>query len=364
MRPENKWNKSSSNKRKRPPRRKGPLNGGTQPIRRGSKTQSGKPAGSSPATDTSSPQEGVTPHPDNDDNDDDQDPPSKRRRANSAEPRKSSDTAQSRWQDQDPMEALRRALQSSPIRNQEHRNITAGGKDSPKSVRRVLFPNSHSSKPLGETSGNNARSPRRSPRATRADKQTQDKENQAPATDDIDCLFESPTFDFDLPASPTPKRRNTRCPEKRSPGATGTTENEGSGLTLSAQKLQRIQGTVTTPTRLNKTPKRSQTNSTELAPLPDTFDPEAMENIVANMFDNDSNFLFNPSRYQPGNEWAGWFTSDGASAVGSDEGQNREQDSGNLINSIFDPEMQKENLNFDAFALDHSTMLDPGLFGP
>lgn len=372
MRPENKWNKSSSNKRKRPPRRKGPLNGGAQPIRRNSKAQSGKLAGSSPATDASSPQEGTTPHPDNDDNDDDQDPPSKRRRANSVEPRRSSDTAQSRWQEQDPMEALRRAIQSSPIRNREHRNVAAGGKDSPKSVRRVLFPNSHSTKPLGETSGNSPRSARRSPRVTRVDKQAQDKENQAPATDDIDCLFESPTFDFDLPASPTPKRRNTRGPDKRaptqSPGTVGT-RKEDSDLTptkLSAQKLQRIQGTVTTPTRLSKTPKRSQTNGTELAPLPESFDPEELEgvdNVVANMFDNDSDFFFDPSRCQSGTDWVGWFTSDGASAIGSDEGQNREQDSGDFISSIFDPEMQRKNLNFDPFALDDSTMLDPGLFG-
>lgn len=82
-----------------------------------------------------------------------------------------------------------------------------------------------------------------------------------------------------------------------------------------------------------------------------------MENIMANMFDNDTaDGFFDPSRFQPGNDWTGWFTSDAA----SDEGRNN-QDSTDLINALFsDPDLQKDNL-FDPFTFD-SSMLDPALF--
>lgn len=372
MRPENRWNnKASSNKRKRGVKRKGPLNGGDQPTKRRDKAQPGKPAESSPATDGSSPpEEGTTPNHDN--GDDSQDPPSKLRRANSMQPRRSSDTTQSRWQSQDPMEALRRAIQSSPIRNLEQRDTTASKNQTPKSIRRVLFPSPHAGlKALGETSGN---SPRRSPRARGylADKQSQDKENHAPS-DDIDCLFESPSFDFDLPTSPTPRRRNARA---------GTTEKlslptqspmslrkDGSDLSptkLTAQRLQRIQGCNTTPTRANKTPRRSESGP-EPPQLQGTYDNtfEGIESIMADMFDNNSgaDFFFDPSKYPLGGEWTGWFTSEAGSAVGSDEGRNN-AGSEDFINAIFsDPNLQKENLQFDPFAVGDSNILDPGLFG-
>ncbi|RMJ22581.1 GATA transcription factor [Aspergillus sp. HF37] len=383
MRPENRWNKGAY-KRKRGVKNKGPLNGGAQATKSRSRAQSGKPTESSPvASDGSSPPEdGVTPRTENNENDEDaQGPPSKQRRANSEEPRKSSDTSESRWHVDDPMEALRRAIQSSPVRNLERRDVPASDKDlTPKPVRRALFPSSHSaSKPLGETSGN---TPRRSPRTASREtsKQSQDKENQAGA-DEVGYLFVSPTFDSDLSTSPTPQRRNTRADvtaEKRlsvPPQSPSTTRKEDpAAMTptkLTAQKLQRIQGASTTP-RQSKSPRQPQSNGSELPLLPDDgFNAEAlqgMETIMADMFENDSGadlFSFDPSKYSSAPEWAGWFTSDAASAVGSDEVHaNGEQSSGDFINSILaDPAMQKENMQFDPFALGDSNVLDSGFFG-
>lgn len=346
------------------------MNGGSQTTKPRGKTQSGKQAESSPApTDASSPPEdGITPRTDSNENENDdngQDPPSKRRRANSEEPRRSSDTAKSRWTDEDPMEALWRAIQSSPARNLERRNVPAADKDlTPKPVKRTLFPNSHAvSKPLGETSGNSPRrSPRRSPRTAsrNAGKQPQGKENQTGAAQGVDLLFENPTFDFDLPVSPTPRRHSKRSP------ASGS-RREGLDTTptkLTAQKLQRIHGAGTTP-RQSKTPRRSHSSFSDLPPLPEAF--EGMEPMMTDMFDNDSNvdFLpFDPSKFSSGGEWAGWLTSDAASAVGSDEGHgNGEWASEDFIDAIFsDSAMQKENMQFDPFALGDSNVLDSGFF--
>lgn len=386
MRPENKWhNKAASNKRKKTGKVKGPLNGGTQATKTRGKSQSGKPAASSPAeTDASSPPvDGITPHADNNhDHENDEEshePSSKRRRANSTEPRRSSDTARSRWQVQDPMEALRLAIQSSPVGNLDRRNAPTGDKNlTPKPVRRALFPNNQNGgllKPLAETSAN---SPRRSPRtATReATKQSQDKENRARSAHNLDSLFESPSFDFDLPTSPTPRRRNTRASaliEKRASLPTqspaSNARKDSSDMTptkVTAQKLQRIQGSLT-PGK-NKTPKKARSTGSEMPPLPeDNFDSEAfegMDTMMANMFGDESTdlFPFDPTKL-PGGDWAGWFTSDAASAIGSDEGQqNGGQGSEDFLNAIFShPDMQKENLQFDPLTFD-SSVLDPALF--
>lgn len=382
MRPENRWNKAAYKKRKRSTKSKGPLNGGTQPTKPRSRAQSGKPTESSPvASDGSSPPEdGVTPRTESNENDEDaQEPPSKQRRANSEEPRKSSDTSESRWHVDDPMEALRRAIQSSPVRNLERRDVPVSDKDlTPKPVRRALFPSSHgASKPLGETSGN---TPRRTPRTAsrEASKQSQDKENQDGA-DEADCLFVSPTFDSDLPTSPTPQRRNTRADvtaEKRlsvPPQSPSTARKGGPVMTptkITAQKLQRIQGAATTPCQ-SKSPRQPQSNGSELPLLPgDGFNAESfegMETMMADMFENGSSadfFSFDPSKYSSAPEWAGWFTSDAASAAGSDDHANGEQSSDDFINSILaDPAMHKGNMQFDPFALGDSNVLDSGFFG-
>lgn len=393
MRPENRWYQDPNKNRKRKAKPKGPLNGGSQTTKP-RKGLSGKPTESSPiATDESSPPEDGTPRPENNENDEDsQDPPSKRRRANSVEPRRSSDTAKSHWDDHDPMEALRRAIQSSPVRNLQRRDVPADKNLTPKPVRRALFTNSHNGgtpKALGETSGN---SPRRSPRtaAREAAKQPQDKENQPGMPHEVDSLFENSTFDFDLPTSPTPRRRNTRAGatgEKRlslptqSPTRGSPKGNPDTTPTKrTAQMLQRIQGGTATP-RQNKTRqlnsngpspvRQPHSNDTELPPLPDNFNAEAfegMDTMMANMFDNDSNadfFSFDPSKFTSGSEWVGWFASDAGTPVGSDEGHaNGGQGSDDFFNAILsDPEMQKGNMQFDPFALGDSNVLDSGVFG-
>jgi hypothetical protein len=47
--------------------------------------------------------------------------------------------------------------------------------------------------------------------ASKEDKRGEEKEDHAPTPHvDLDGLFESPTVDFDLRASPTPRRRHSR----------------------------------------------------------------------------------------------------------------------------------------------------------
>ncbi|KAH8705411.1 putative GATA transcription factor [Talaromyces proteolyticus] len=239
MRPENKWNKQpAKDKRKRSSRsRKGPLSGGVfSATRSRSRTQMSLPPGSSPAhTDASSPagengstagDDGVTPAVENDhENDnnenegDEQNHPAKRARASSAEPTRTTDSAQSRWDENAAMEALRRAIQSSPARNLDSRSLQLNGESlTPKPVRRTLFPNGNDGplKKLGESLMN---SPRRSPRvASRGSEKTvADKENTASATDrNLDDLFNSSSFDFAIPTTPTPKRRTPRSERRLS----------------------------------------------------------------------------------------------------------------------------------------------------
>ncbi|KAI9928190.1 hypothetical protein MW887_002223 [Aspergillus wentii] len=389
MRPENKWNKSANNSKKRPPRNRksGPLSNNGASTRSRSKAESTKPAGSSPAgTDASSPptEDGNTPRAenenDNENEDDVQEPPSKRRRATSAEPRKSSDTTESRWHEQDASEALERAIQSSPARNMDNRNAPAVEQTpTSKPVRRVLFPNTHNEgalKPLGDSVMN---SPRRSPRVHReSDKQSQDKENQGAAThDDLDGLFESPNLDFDLPTSPTPRRRIPRpnvLGERRLslPNSPSAARKENvSDLTptkLTAQKLQRIQGGAGSASRQNKTPKQSRSQVPDLPELSDdVFGPnafESMNGMVVDIFEEDSVSAANTDSFFPfdssksNNNWPDWVPSDYVSPVGSDEDQvNGEHDiPDDIINAILSgPDIQKENLhNFDPFSFDSS----------
>jgi hypothetical protein len=237
MRPENKWNKQpAKDKRKRSARsRKGPLSGGAVVATRSrSKAQVGLPPGSSPAhTDTSSPagengsppgDDGVTPIIDNEnqgdnENEGDEQQPAKRARASSAEPTRTTDATQSRWGDSAAMEALKRAIQSSPARNLDSRVLKLNGESlTPKPVRRALFPNAQDTplKTLGESLMN---SPRRSPRvASRGSEKTvADKENASSAADrNLDDLFNSPSFDFTIPTTPTPKRRTPRSDRRLS----------------------------------------------------------------------------------------------------------------------------------------------------
>ncbi|PWY94296.1 hypothetical protein BO94DRAFT_327568 [Aspergillus sclerotioniger CBS 115572] len=398
MRPENKWNKSSNNKRKRPPRNRkggGPLSSNTASARSRARADSSKPDGSSPgASDASSPpvDDGTTPRGETEnnenepttvpENDEVQELPAKRRRANSLEPRKSSDTAGSRWQEQDPVEALRAAIQSSPARNLEHRNASAAGENAltPKSVRRVLFPNSGNEggplRTLGEATLN---SPRRSPRASRgSDKQPDDKENQTSA--ELDGLFESPDFDFDLPTSPTPRRRNPRANilgEKRlslpsnSPSRSRKTiSSDATPTRITAQRLQRIQSSPG-PARNSKTPKQSRSQGLGLPALAeDAFSTDAfegMDNMIVDIFSDapsahtDALFALDSNK---GN-WPDWIPSDYVSPTGTDgeptSGEPAE-DTGDLINALLsDPDLQKDP-QFDIFGYVDTTVLDSGFF--
>ncbi|PYH93687.1 hypothetical protein BO71DRAFT_441553 [Aspergillus ellipticus CBS 707.79] len=405
MRPENKWNKSASNKRKRPPRNRkagGPLSSTNPSARNRTRADSSKPEGSSPgASDASSPavEEGPTPRGENEnenneneqnnaqDNDDVQELPPKRRRANSLEPRKSSDAAGSRWQEQDPVAALRAAIQSSPARNLEHRHAPAAGENAltPKSVRRVLFPNSHNeSGPLRALGDATLNSPRRSPRNSRgSDKRPDDKENQGST---LDGLFESPEFDFDLPASPTPRRRNPRANilgEKRlslpsnSPSSRGR-KGLGSDSTptrITAQRLQRIQSSPGPAGRQNKTPKHSRSQATSLPDLPeDAFSTDAfegMDNMIVDIFSDapsaaHTEALFGLDPKCADGSWPDWLPSDYVSPTGSDGEQTGEQAgpdaSRDLISALLsDPDLQK-NPQFDIFNYVDSNVLDSGFF--
>ncbi|GLA05939.1 hypothetical protein AnigIFM60653_006460 [Aspergillus niger] len=403
MRPENKWNnKSGNNKRKRPPRNRkggGPLSGNPPSARNRVRAEAGKPDASSPGvSDASSPpvDDGTTPRGDNEnenennenndnepsnvqDNDDVQELPAKRRRANSLEPRKSTDTAGSRWHENDPVEALRAAIQSSPARNLEHRNASAAGENAltPKSVRRVLFPNSHNEGgPLRALGDSTLNSPRRSPRVTGgSDKRSDDKENQA--STDLNGLFESPEFDFDLPTSPTPRRRNPRASilgEKRHslPGDSPSRTRKGLGsdatpTRVTAQRLQRIQSSPGPVSRHSKTPKQSRTQGLGLPALADdAFSTDAfsgIDNMIVDIFSDapsanaDALFALDANK---GN-WPDWIPSDYVSPTGTD-GEPAGEDSQDLINALLsDPDLQK-NPQFDIFNYVDNNVLDSGFF--
>lgn len=389
MRPENKWNKSSNGKRKRPPRNRrggGPLSTNGTSTRSQSRAGLTKADGSSPvASEASSPaaEDGTTPREgnsnENENEDEAQEPPSKRRRATSLEPRKSSDTTGSRWQEDDAIAALRRAIQSSPARNLESRNSATAGENSltPKSVRRVLFPNSQAEggplKALGESILN---SPRRSPRVTHESaKRSQDKENDA---SDLDGLFGNPTFEIDLPTSPTPRRRNPRTgmmgekslplpcnsPSSKVPKDINTTPTK-----LTAKRLQHIQNSPVLTPRQGKTPKQSRLHFPGLPSLPnDAFNADAfggMDKAIVDIFSDTADatnadlFSFDPSKCSSSSNWPDWLPSDYVSPNGSEEEQNNaDDDSGNLIDALLS---NSDKSQFDIFNLD-SNILDSGFF--
>ncbi|RAL14626.1 putative GATA transcription factor (Ams2) [Aspergillus homomorphus CBS 101889] len=404
MRPENKWNKTASNKRKRPPRNRkggGPLstNNNNPATRHRARADSSKADESSPgASDASSPAvDDPTPRGDNDsnetennherENDESQEQPGKRRRANSLEPRKSTDVAGSRWQEQDPAAALREAIQSSPARNARSRNAPAAGENAltPKSVRRVLFPNSHNEAgPLRALGDSSVNSPRRSPRSSRpAEKQPDDKENQT--TTNLDALFESPSFGFDVPVSPTPRRRNQRSnllSEKRlslpyiSPSSKARRGLGGdtSPTKITAQRLQRIQSSPGPMPRQHKTPKQSRSALGDLQLPIDAFGTfEGMDNMIVDIFSDApsaaaTDALFGIEKCASGSNWPDWIPSDYVSPTGSD-GEPVNGDSGasgddprDLLNALMsDPDLQRNN-QFDIFNYVETNVLDSGFF--
>lgn len=400
MRPENKWNKQPADKtgagvkKKRSSRNRkqsgGPLSKPSTRTR--SKGIPNSTAASSPApTEASSVQadEGTTPHVENDgDQDQDDEPeeyPNKKRRANSAEPPRSTESAKTRWHEQDAMEALRRAIQSSPARNLEARIVHVSEDTTtltPKPIRRALFPAAQNDGPLKELDASfvNSCSPRRSPRiASRGDKPPQAKENQTSTPhDDIDGLFESPSMDFDLPASPTPRRRNPRvnaAHERRhslpcnSPTANRRKEANPTATPkqLTAERLQRVQESRENP---RSTPRQHRTpNKHGIASLPDEgLHSEAFESLDGMILD-----IFDDAPNQPNfsdldngkvdDNWVDWLPSDYVSPNCSDE---RPGPSDDLIDAILsDPNVMKDGLHnseFNPFDFDSTGVPDSGFF--
>lgn len=396
-RPENKWNKQSSEngskkKKKLPVRNRrsgGPLS--TPSTRTRSKVGPSQTTASSPApTEASSipADEGITPNAEENDqgqDDDSEYPPSKRRRANSVEPPRSTETAKDRWERDDAMEALRRAIQSSPARTTDSRKGPSPNENhlTPKPVRRALFGASNHDGPLKELGAScvNSCSPRRSPRiATRDEKQVPDKENNGPTPNgDLDGLFESPSIDFELPVSPTPRRRHPRTSaihERRHSlppnSPTNTRRKNPSGTPtptrLTAERLQRIQDSHDAP-RSSPRQQRSP-NKDGIATLPDASLQsgafESIDGMMMDIFDDapgqDNPFQIEDMKFD-GDNWANWLPSGYVSPAASDEGPD---DSEDLINAILsDPSVLKENLinsNFSAFNFAEADIPDSGFF--
>lgn len=396
-RPENRWNKQSSEngskkKKKLPVRNRrsgGPLS--TPSTRTRSKVGPSQTTASSPApTEASSlpADEGITPNAEENgqgQDDDTEYPPSKRRRANSAEPPRSTETTKIRWEREDAMEALRRAIQSSPARNMETRKIPSPNDPhlTPKPVRRALFGASHNEGPLKELGASfvNSCSPRRSPRiATRDDKQVPEKENSGPApNDDLEGLFESPSVDFELPVSPTPRRRHPRAnavhdrrhslpcnsptnPRRKNPGTTSTPTR------LTAERLQRIQESHGTPQfspRQQRSPKKDGIPALPEAGLQSAAF-ESIDGMIMGILDDapgQSNPFESEDLKFDGDNWANWLPSGYVSPAASDEGP---EDSEDLINAIFsDPSVLKDNLlnsNFNPFDFAEAEIPDSGFF--
>ncbi|KAL4735902.1 hypothetical protein BDV11DRAFT_173380 [Aspergillus similis] len=394
MRPENRWNKASYEKRKRPRRTRkdgGPLSTNKRPGGR-STSEPSKPDASSPGvSDVSSPaaDDDATPGPDNDvgkvgetegrKNDDAQEPSAKRRRANSAEPRKSSDRAGSRWHDGDAREALRRAIQSSPARNLAGGNASAPGERNlpPKPVRRVLFPNSQNEggplRALGDSVLNSPKRSSRIPGSQEANKEPGEKENQT--ANDLDRLFESSSFEFELCASPTSKRRNQRLAtsdkrhslpyispvKSRRDGAVDITPTR-----TPARRLQRVQSSPGSVPHQNRTPGRSRSLIPDLPVMSDdifgTAAFQGMDEMIVDIFSDNANSAIHTdplfaldSRNVSNNNWADWLPSD-LSPSKSDRNQNN--DDADIISALLsDADIQK-----DMFRYPDPRTLDSGFF--
>lgn len=196
--------------------------------------------------------------------------------------------------------------------------------------------------------------------------------------DDPDGLFESPSMDFDLPASPTPRRRNPRVNavhERRhslpcsSPTANRRKEtNPATTPTrLTAERLHRIQEGRE---NLRSTPRQQRTpNKNGIPSLPDDgLHSEAFESLdgmILDIFDDvpgQPNFsgLENPRLDE---NWAEWLPEDYVSSTGSDGDPGPSDE---LINAILsDAAVMKENLHssqFDLFNFESTDVPDSGFF--
>ncbi|KAJ5653920.1 hypothetical protein N7490_000923 [Penicillium lividum] len=388
MRPENKWNKAGADgTKKRPVRNRrtgGPL---SLPSTRTRSMAASSVAASSPApTEASSvqPDEGATPpvennqEPDQEQDEEDENYPNKRRRANSAEPPRSAESSHTRWEHDDAVEALRRAIQSSPARNMTRK---APNLDetilTPKPLRRALFASSHNDNSLKELDPSlmNSGSPRRSPRiASREDKEVLDKENMEPTpNDDINELFESPSLEFDLPISPTPRRRHPRfnMHERRlSLPSNSPTANRNKDVRsatpstrLTAERLQRIQEGQSQRT----TPRQNRTKGGPSL-LDHDLHSEAFESFDGMILDIFNDAPGQPDFYQlggtkPDGTWPEWLPTDYISPNGSEGNGEASED---FIDAILsDSQVLKQNPHhsqFNSFSFPDSQGPDSGFY--
>ncbi|EPS32447.1 hypothetical protein PDE_07407 [Penicillium oxalicum 114-2] len=401
MRPENRWNNKATastadGKHKRSSRNRkqsgGPLSKPSTRTR--SKATAARPAQSSPApTDISSAQneEGETPNAESyeDPSQDRQqaqnpeneaDYPSKRRRANSAEPTRSSEKPC--WDQDEARDALRLAIQSSPARNLDTRKFSAPDETNltPKPVRRALFASSQKEGALKELGPSmvNSCSPRRSPRLSKTEKQMQAKENLEPSHDAVNDLFEDSALDFDLPVSPTPRRRPTRAAlqERRqslpcnSPTSLKRKDVTASTATrLSAERLQRIQGSPGRSPRVDTSPQKSPSKHGNSVLSDCGFHSEAfapLDGMILDIFDelptSVNSFQLSNDKF-PGSNWADWLPSNYVSPAASDDENNPPED---LIDAILsDPAILKENMpgaEFNSFNFATGVIPDSGFY--
>jgi hypothetical protein len=191
--------------------------------------------------------------------------------------------------------------------------------------------------------------------------------------DDLNDLFESPSLDFELPISPTPRRPNARfnIHERRlslpSNSPTANRRKDVGSATpstrLTAERLQRIQEgqdqARTTP-RQNRTPSKQD--------MPSLLDPAAFESfdgMILDIFDNapgQSDFFELGGSKADNQNWAEWLPTDYVSPTGSDNAEASED----FINAILsNPTALKENIHnsqFNPFAFTDAQVPDSGFF--
>lgn len=415
MRPENKWNKTKD-KRKRKSRTRGvlpPVGGAATRSQRKAEMGSKRMESSPGPTDASSPAGGDSATPEKRDtneagNEEDSQPPSKKRRANSVEPRKSTDTAQNRWASNDANEALRRAIQSSPARNAVSRNVTSAEANlTPKPVNRLLFPTPNKSpmKSIGESVVNSIR---KSPRgnSTRSPETALDKENcppGSPRNDNLDHLFDDvgPHGELEPPSSPTPKRRGA-------PAALATTSRASNLINSSTSNTEQGPGSIfqseanhtTSPTTrsaaegleptgsepLGTTSEEYRVNNlvgTSDSPTPLTHDKKSSQNyevvdgIVMDIFDSDdeasiaqteSNYSIAAPRGPASASWPGWVDSTQNQIEDLEEQKRRTEQDAELFGiDPNEPDVgNPENIsgdNLDEFFARNSDLMDPAMAG-
>ncbi|KAJ6144858.1 hypothetical protein N7470_008753 [Penicillium chermesinum] len=392
MRPENKWNKQSTdknapNKKKRPVRNRtsgGPLSNPSTRTRSKVAVASSVGAASSPApTEASSvqPEDGVTPgltpgitpgaeyDMEHDEEHDMDRSASKKRRANSAEPPNSGMFNENNgWEhDAAPGQEHGKSQYASYGRGLSHTEAFAEG---------ALLSTQKQDDRLKEMDPSmiNTSSPRRSPRiATNKGRSTPAKENDDPnlQVNSLDALFESPSMDFNPLLSPTPRRRNKMHERRLSLPSDSPSSNRRrnvglspSSTQLTAERLQRVQEDQED---MSLRP-RDGSNEDMTPPSGEDLQPEAfqpLDPMMLDMFDDpnvDSNYFGLGGDGSGGQDWTTWLPSGYISPNESDSSEQGDD----LINAILsDPNVMNENLrnsSLNLFALGDNDLPDSGFF--